>query len=99
MRKIFYIYFDLRKYSFIDRRYKSEDQFLLLSEMHQIIEADLENKKGDLYYLAIDTALYIVLPHLDTKNTLQKMECLVGPPGLELEQCPYAVHIFPYRTA
>ena len=77
MRKIFYIYFDLRKYSFIDRYFKPEEQFKLLSEMHRIIESGMEGINGSLYHLVIDTALYFAPSTesdkiLDTLKTIKK---------------------------
>ncbi len=48
MGKIFYIYFDLRKYSFIDRNFKSDEQFRLLSKIYQIIESGMESINGNL---------------------------------------------------
>ncbi len=77
MRKIFYIYFDLRKYSYIDRNFRADDQFQLLSEMHQIIESGMEGINGNLYHLAIDTALYFAPPTassniLDTLKAVKK---------------------------
>ncbi|MDC7241057.1 MAG: hypothetical protein PQJ50_11925 [Spirochaetales bacterium] len=52
------IYYDLRKYSFIDRKYPSDENLKLLSEMHQIIEKEMKGLDAGLYRLNLDTALY-----------------------------------------
>ncbi len=71
MKSIFFVYFDLRKYSYIDKNYSYNEQFNLLSEMHQIIESDMTSIRGQMYLLQLDTAVYF-LPQSENQKIIEK---------------------------
>lgn len=60
MNKIFVIYFDLRKYAYIDKNFTLADKIMLLSEMHTIISNSMKKIGGLLYNVQSDTAVYYV---------------------------------------
>lgn len=94
MNHIFYIYFDLRKYSFIDKNYPPNEQFVILSKMHQKIESEMEKNDGVLYHLQLDTAVYYIpQPEKTTlTSTLKKIKSEIDR-SFDIQGIPSTLHI------
>jgi hypothetical protein len=72
MKSIFFIYFDLRKYSYIDKNFIHNEQFHILSKMHQLIESEVIGIDGAIYRLHLDNAVYF-FPKSVNKSILNKL--------------------------
>jgi hypothetical protein len=63
-REIYICYFDLRKYSFLDKNFSISKQILFLEDYHNIVEEKCLKNDGILYHLNSDTCVYYFYPGL-----------------------------------